>query len=112
MTLKDCTKEELLIVIEHMKHLCFSSGDYYVAQALGEVVRRREEKKMEEANRLNQEAHQWRMEYIEAMKPYKGKKLGDIPLPVLNRARECLHKADEADRRWNKLMGIRMEAGK
>ena len=36
-------------------------------------------------------------------------RFGDIPLPVLKRARGYLRKAELADRRWNELMGIYME---
>lgn len=51
MTLRDCTKEELIFVIERLQfyHL---SGDYYIQRALCDVAEQREERKLEDARRL------------------------------------------------------------
>ena len=46
MTLKDCTKEELIFVIERLQ-LYTLSGTEYVQRALEDVEMRREERKHE-----------------------------------------------------------------
>jgi len=43
--LKDCTKEELIFVIERLQFYSLS-GDYYVQRALGDVEEEREARKL------------------------------------------------------------------
>ncbi len=45
MKLKDCTKEELIFVIERLQFYSLS-GDYYVQRALGDVEEEREARKL------------------------------------------------------------------
>jgi len=107
MTLRDCTKEELLsIVIEQLKFYCGSSGDYYITRALSDVEMKREEKKAAKAEHLSTYSYQKRQEYFDLLSPYEGKRLTDIPAPVLRKADAALKEAQEADRKWNKMMGI------
>lgn len=51
MTLKDCTKEELIFVIKRLQFYSLSS-DYYVRRALCDVEEEREHRRLEEARRL------------------------------------------------------------
>lgn len=106
MTLKGCTKEELIFVIEQFKFHCGSSGEYYLARALSDVEMKREEKKLAEAGRISDYAYQKRQEYIDLLAPYEGKRLVDIPATVLKKADAAMREAQEADRKWNKIMGI------
>ena len=43
--MKDCTKEELIFVIERLQFYSLS-GDYYVQRALGDVEEEREARKL------------------------------------------------------------------
>ena len=112
MTLKDCTKEELLFVIKRLQFYMLSGSDHYVKIALCDVEERRDEKKNKEAQRLLALAHQKRQEYIDLLSPYEGRRLLDIPDSVFARADAAMKEAQAADRKWNRLMGICIKGGK
>lgn len=105
MRLKDCTKEELIFVIERLQFYSLS-GDYYVQRALCDVVEQREKRKLEEARRLTALQNQKMQEYISLMRPYEGISLMDVPEDVLDRADAAMKEAHSADMKWRKLMGI------
>jgi len=106
MTLKDCTKAELLFVIEQLKFYCGSSGDYYITRVLSDVELKREEKKAAEADQVSAYSCQKRQEYIDLLAPYEGKRLIDIPDSVIRKADAAMKEAQAADRKWCKIMGI------
>ena len=108
MTLKDCTKEELIFVIKRLQFYGLTTGDYYIRRALCDVEERREDKKHAEAMRLAAYSHQKRQEYIDLLTPYEGKPLIDIPDSVIKKADAAMKEAQKADRQWNKLMGIKI----
>lgn len=104
MTLQQCTKAELLWVIDRAcKHNLY---DWAIKSALNDLKLEKIRKSMDEADRLAQLAHDKRMEYVELMKPYDGWKIIDIPMDVLKKAQAALDAAQEADRKWDKLMGV------
>ena len=105
MTLRDCTKEELIFVIERLQfyHL---SGEYYIQRALCDVEEERERRRLEEARRLSGLQNQKMQEYIALMRPYEGMPLKDIPENVFARADAVLQEARAADMKWRKLMGF------
>lgn len=105
MKLKDCTKEELIFVIERLQ-LYTLSGTEYVQRALEDVEMRREERKHEEARRLAALQNQKMQEYISLMRPYEGRSLMDVPEDVLDQADAAIKEAHSTDMRWRKLMGI------
>ena len=105
MKLKDCTKEELIFVIERLQFYSLS-GDYYVQRALGDVEEEREARKLREARRLSALQNQKMQEYIDLLAPYDGKRLVDIPDSVFNKAYAAMREVKKAEREWNKIMGI------
>jgi len=104
--LKDCTKEELIFVIERLQfyHLF---GDYYIQRALCDVEEERECRRLEEARRLTDVRLQNLQQYSDLLGPYEGKSFADIPQDVLDRAITALERYEAADRKWMRLMGIR-----
>lgn len=105
MRLKDCTKEELIFVIERLQFYSLS-GDYYVQRALCDVVEQREERKLEEARRLTDVRLQNLQQYNELLGPYEGKSFADIPQDVMDRAVAALEQYEAANMKWRKLMGF------
>lgn len=105
MKLKDCTKEELIFVIERLQ-LYTLSGTEYVQRALEDVEMRRDERKHEEARRLAALHSQKCLEYVGLLTPYDGKPFKDIPLEVLERAEAAMKEARDADAKWRRLMGF------
>lgn len=104
MTLKDCTKEELIFVIKRLQfyHL---SGEYYIQRALCDVEEERERRRLEEARRLAALQNQKMQEYISLMRPYEGVSLMNVPEDVLNQADAAIKESQAADMKWRKLMG-------
>jgi len=105
MTLKDCTKAELLFVIERLQAYN-SLNSYYVRRALCSVVEQRDERKYKETQQLLDLSAQKRREYVSLLEPYKEKCLIDIPDSVIRKADAALKEAQAADRKWAKIMGI------
>lgn len=105
MTLRDCTKEELIFVIGRLQfyHL---SGEYYIQRALCDVEEERERRRLEEARRLAALQNQKMQEYISLMRPYEGVSLMNVPEDVLDQADAAIKAAQTADMKWKKLMGF------
>ena len=104
MTLQQCTKAELLWVID--RACMHNLSDWAIKAALSDLVLEKIQKNADEADRLRKFAYEKRMEYIELMKPYDGWKIIDIPMDVLKKAQAALDAAQEADRKWDKLMRV------
>lgn len=85
MTLKYCTKEELIFVIERLQFYSLCDGEY-VQRVLCVVEEQREERKLEEARRLAALQNQKMQEYISLMRPYEGRSLMDVPEDVMDQA--------------------------
>lgn len=105
MKLKDCTKEELIFVIERLQ-LYNPSQRHFLFRALNDVEMWREEKKLAAAEKLATLSNKKRQEYIDLLAPYEGKRLIDIPDSVLEKADAAMKEAQKADSKWNKIMGI------
>ena len=61
---------------------------------------------LEKIRTLIQFSNEKRMEYIDLMRPYDGWKFIDIPLDVLKKAQAALKQAEEAEHKWEKLLGL------
>lgn len=102
MTLKDCTKEELLYIIGRFD--IYDRG--LLDRFLSEVNYNRERKRLEEAGKAAEEAREKRVKYFELLKPYEGKPILDVPISVINEAERLMKEAQRADEKWAKLMNI------
>ena len=107
MKLKKCTKAELLWVIDQAEKLSLGSIGYWINQALGDLEYRRELDRREKAKKLCEIANKAVQEYVEILKPYEGQKIIDIPMDVLKKADFALKRSREANKKWDKLMGIK-----
>ena len=105
MTLKDCTKEELIYCVNYIAgRIGLHNKDYYIESALGEVKYQRDKKKLDRAEELTRLSSEKRYEYIELLKPYEGMKYTDIPLDVLRKASALIKEAEKADKEYDKIM--------
>ena len=104
MTLKDCTKKELLFIINRLKGLAFPNGDYFVSGCLREIEQQRELKRLNEADKWSEIAYQKRLAYCDLIKQYEGQKLTDLPREVGQKAVALLKEAEEADKKYARLM--------
>lgn len=107
MTLAQCTKDDLLWLIDRILQMCcFHQKEYYLARALEDLRYHKEEARISEAEKFGKIADAKRQEYIEILRPYDGQKLTDIPLPVLEKAKQALDDANVAEKRFAKLIGL------
>ena len=105
MTLKDCTKEELIYVCNYIAgRIGLHNKDYYIESALGNVEYERKKRKLDRAEELNQLSTKKRNEYINLLKPYDGRKYIDIPFDVLNKASALIREAEKADKEYDKIL--------
>ena len=93
MKLSDCTKAELLWVIQRAKEHSLGSINGYLDHALSDLHWKRA-----------QEADQARGKFVELMRPYDGKKYMDISRNVLEAAKAAIQRADKMDREYLKIM--------
>lgn len=105
MTLKDCTKEELIYCVNYIAgRFGLHNKDYYIESALGNVEYERQRKKLDKAEEFNQLSAKKRKEYVSLLKPYEGKKYFDVPLEVINKASVLMKEAEKADKEYDKIM--------
>lgn len=103
MTLKQCTKEDLLWIIDRMTSF---GQEFYLKEALRSLQYKKDRERIAEAEKISKLAHDKRQEYIDLLRPYDGKPWSDIPIDVLEKAEMAMKKAQSLDARWNQLMKI------
>ena len=99
---ENCTKEELLWVINQL--MTIGNVSNYVRRVMIDVQYKRGMKRIEKAKDLEEIMHEAHSEYEDIMKPYKGKRLRDIPDDVLKQADFALKRYEDANKEWGKLM--------
>lgn len=110
MTLQECTRADLLWIIDRM--CMYSLGKHELDRALNDLTYEKEKARIEEAKKYAKIADEKRRGYISVMAPYDGMKFGDIPMEVLEKAAELQTQAAAADQKWAKLMGINLNKSK
>ena len=106
MTLKDCTKAELLWIIDRLRNRGLYRLDTIISIALNDLEYQREQKKLDEADRLNEESARLRQQAAELLTPYEGKSILDVPADVATMRLPSLEEAQTLDKKWNRLMKL------
>ena len=107
LTLNKLSKKELIWMVKRVAQTASPfNSEYYIDRALGDLFTIRLEKRLDEADRISKLAHDKRMEYIDLLAPYDGKRIIDIPLDILKKADALLNEAQLLDKKWEKLAGI------
>ena len=83
MTVKDCTKEELLLIISR---LSFGSNKHILDRALSDIKFQREQRNIDESHRLFKEGVEELKAYHATLEPYQGKSVGSIPQDIVDKA--------------------------
>ena len=107
MTLKDCTKDELIFVIDRLQFCGLTAGDHYISLALNDVEMRREDRKFEQSRQLREQAQKKFEEYSDLVCAYEGKPISEIPAGIMNKAAAIAREYDELNRKWLKVAGIK-----
>lgn len=82
--LKDLTKEELLYCIDRMTEYNTSAG-FWLNRAIVDIADRRRKKKLDEDEAKGDRWIDLQRQYEELLKPYVGKKIGELPPEVIEK---------------------------
>lgn len=105
MDLKKYTKDDLIWIINR---LCPTPlGGTQLSRAVSDLEFEKENQRLAEADKNAHIAYDKRQQYLDLLKPYDGWRLIDIPLDVLEKADRLMREAQDADAKWNKLMGFK-----
>lgn len=97
------SKEDLIWIINRM----YAFGDdWSLQEALRNLEYDKEMKRIREAEKIAEQSHKLRQEYIDLLMPFDGKPINEIPLDILEKASAAMKKAQSLDKKWNKLMGL------
>lgn len=107
MKLSDCTKADFLWII---KTMCkYDLSDRNLRLALNDLEYKKEQERLDRADRLVKSAFAASQRYIELIKPYEGMPLIEVPMDVLQQADAALAESRAANAQWAKLMGVKMK---
>ena len=107
MKLTDCTKSDLIWVIKRMCQLDLSDRVLHIALRDLEYYKEQEQTGKAQQQLEIQRAATTR--YIEILRTYEGKPITAVPMAVLEKADAALAEARAADRKWRKLMGVKVK---
>lgn len=106
MTLRQCTKEELLYIFKQLKEHYLFNLDYHINLCLSDIEYQRDMKKIDEGRKFAEQSYKKRIEYAKLLEPYEGKKITDVPIDILKKADKLLKEAHEADKKYQKTAGF------
>ena len=107
LVLQDCTKDDLIWIINRVLQMTtLNKADYYINRALSDLRYEKENKALDEAEKIADQSKQKWDEYIAILAPYDGKPIKDIPLDVLTRAQSVYDEAIALDKKWSKIMRL------
>ena len=104
MKLTDCTKSDLIWVIKRMCQINLS--DRELRTALRDLEYYKEQEQTGKAQQQLEIQRAATNRYIEILRAYEGKPISAVPMAVL---KEALAEARAADRKWRKLMGVKVK---
>lgn len=107
MKLTDCTKSELIWVIEQAGKLSLGDTEYYINRALNDLQFQRGMERIEKAEKLTEISRKATEEYVQLLKPYERKAISEVPLDVLRKADLALKRSKEANEKYCRLMRIK-----
>ena len=107
LVLQDCTKSDLIWIINRVLQMTtFNKDDYYINRALSDLRYEKENKAIDEAEKIAEQSRKKWDEYLAILVPYDGKPFKDIPLDVLTRAQSVYDEAIALDKKWIKIMRL------
>lgn len=101
MTLEQCTKEELIYIVNLLADKCLRNKEYYINHCLNIIQQKRREKLLLEADKWNCIELEKRREYIDILARVKN---GERSIKILKEAKKVLDEAEYADKQYEKIM--------
>ena len=75
----------------------------YLERAMIDIRYNQQIKRIDEQAQHSKKAFEARCEYLELLKPYEGKPFSSIPLDVLTKADDCIKRANQHDKAYERL---------
>lgn len=100
MTVRECTKDELIFIIERLSFF----NKYHIERLLNDVEYERIKKKLAVAERWNNVSNSCRQKYAKFLKKYYGTPLIKVPICEIKAADKYLKDAEKAEKEYEKLM--------
>ena len=104
MTLSQCSKEDLIWIINRLAQ--GPGGRHQVSSALADLAYQKGMEAIDKADAAAKLAHEKRRQYIDLLAPYTGMSIADIPLDVMDKAKQLLDAAEAADKMWEKYIDL------
>lgn len=98
-SIRDLTKEELITCIEQTLERDRAAKFWFERYVL-EIANKRAEKKLKEDESKGDRWIRLENEYIELLKPYRGKKISDIPADIIERGAALEKEAKKAAKEY------------
>lgn len=106
MKLSDCTKADLLWVIEQLCDRYLFDGEFYLERTLSALSFKKEQDRLDQARKYAETTDTARKRWVDLMAPYDGWRIIDIPIDVIQQADAAMQEAKAADNKWRQLMGF------
>lgn len=104
--LKKCTKAELLHIIDSFRRHSLGSANWIFDMSFSDLDFEKEQRRLDEADKINEEIKETDALYRSLLAPYDGKTLGEIPISIVKQASTLAKKSRELNERWFRLMDI------
>ena len=104
MTLSQCSKADLIWIINRLAQ--GPGGRHQVSSALADLAYQKSKDALGKAEWYAQLAAEKRQQYIDLLTQYTGMSFADIPLDVLDKAKQLLDAAEAADKMWEKYIDL------
>lgn len=107
--LRRFSKEDLLLVIERMCAHLHDDSPYCLVYAISDREHQKEQQRFKEADKQAEISRDAWKRYFDKLKSYSdsGKRLYELSSKEIIDLFSLQSQAEEADRQWNKLMGIK-----
>ena len=107
--LRRLSKEDMVWVMERLCFYYAADSSYYLIRTLSDLEFLKEQKRFDEADKQAEISRDAWKRYFDKLKSYSdsGKRLYELSSKEIIDLFSLQSQAEEADRQWNKLMGIK-----
>lgn len=98
------TKADLIWIINYMSRF---GNDMYLQRAISELKLKKDQDRINEADKYAAIANEKRLAYINLLTPYDGKPWNEIPHHIVSQTSKLMEEAQMADQKYMQLMNIK-----
>ena len=98
------SKEDLIWIINYLTRF---GDEIYLQRAVSALKLKKEQDRINEADKYAAIANKKRTEYINLLAPYDGKPWNEIPRDIMSKISNLMEEAQLADKKYMQLMNIK-----